>query len=256
MSFPAYFVSWPAVEKIEGLSPQQIKEYLERDYVSREDQIVVAPPDYPQLAEGLEIGALYDLVSGTDGPHVCMNHLSSYYQDKYYLEWCEKLVSLVTKGKKLTGGPYRMVAWSNALSELVQNEDKYSETGGRGPFWELLRYGLRGMTFGPVVCRKLAVDFQTWESDAWASRDFEFLQMYLHVQRCFNLPTGTCMVTYPEPWDEDGETFTEPKLGIETLDLLRQKRETVAVQSVYADDESVGAGGINEAESAHQYDDI
>jgi hypothetical protein len=201
------------VEKIEGLNPEQMKEYLTKNYASREDQIVVAPPDYPQLAERLEIGALYDLVPGSDGSHGCMNHLSSFYQDMHYLEWCEKLVSLVTRGKKLEGGSYRMVDWSNAPSDLVCDKDKYPATDGRRPFWELLRYGLRGMTFGPVVCRKLAADFKTWESDAWALRDFYFLQTYLHVQRCFNLPDGTCMVTYPEPWDEDGESSTEPKLG-------------------------------------------
>ncbi|QSN63466.1 MULTISPECIES: hypothetical protein [unclassified Caballeronia] len=112
----------------------------------------------------------------------------------------------------------------NALSELVYDKGKYPGTEGRGPFWELLRYGLQGMTFGPVACRKLAFDFETWESDAWALGDFEFYRMYRHVQRCFNLPDGACMVTYPEPWSEDGKTFTEPKLGIETLNLLKQIR--------------------------------
>jgi hypothetical protein len=243
MSFPAYFVSWPAVEKIEGLNPEQVKVYLKRNFASREDQVVVAPPDYPQLAEGLEIGALYDLVSGPDGPHSCMNHLSSYYEDNHYIEWCEKLVSLVTKGKKLKGGPYRMVDWSNALSELVQDRDKYPDTEGRGPFWELLRYGLRGMTFGPVACRKLAADFEKWESDVWASRDFYFLQMYLHLQRCFNLPDGTCMVTYPESWYEDDKPFTEPKLGMETLKLLE-----AAEIPRYNSEESDG--------SVREYDDI
>jgi hypothetical protein len=133
----------------------------------------------------------------------------------------------VTKGKKLEGGSSRMVDWSNALSELVYDREKYPATEGRGPFWELLRYGLRGMTFGPVVCRKLAADFKTWESDAWELRDFYFLQMFLHVQRCFNLPDGSCMVTYPQSWHEDGKPFTEPKLGMETLALLKAPESPV-----------------------------
>ncbi len=69
-----------------------------------------------------------------------------------------------------------MVDWSIQLSELVVDEDKYPESEGRGPFWELLRYGLRGMTFGPVVCKKLANDFEKWYMDAWALGDLEFYQ--------------------------------------------------------------------------------
>lgn len=35
------------------------------------------------------------------------------------------------------------VEWSIKLSELAEDKEKYPETEGRGPFWELLRYALR-----------------------------------------------------------------------------------------------------------------
>ncbi|MEZ2352118.1 hypothetical protein [Caballeronia sp. RCC_10] len=169
MSKPAYFEVNPLVRKVEPPyypaeimcpgSPWNVSTHM----------VVVAPPDYPQLAEGLEIGALYEVVrnpGGTTSGH--------FFLDNYYFEGCEKLAALITGGERLAEHPSRMVDWSIQLSELVVDETKYPESEGRGPFWELLRYGLRGMTFGPAVCRKLVADFEKWYIDAWALGDLSF----------------------------------------------------------------------------------
>ncbi|MEX3785804.1 hypothetical protein [Paraburkholderia sp. BR14374] len=225
MEDPGYFLASPIIKKIERPYSWCMTTDAGWCLYPDEGMLVVAPPDYPKLAEGLEIGDLYDYVSGPDGTAGGMYHLSSYLGDRYYFEWCEQLVSLVTKGKKLQRGPYRMVDWSVALSELVEDKNECPETEGRGPFWELLRYGLRGMTFGPVACRKLAADFAKWQEAASALEDTRFSQMYTHVRECFDLANGIGMVTYPSRWSEGGEEFREPKLGIETLELLEPPSE-------------------------------
>ncbi|MBU9344507.1 hypothetical protein KTE11_07200 [Burkholderia multivorans] len=175
--------------------------------------VVLAPPDYPQLADGLEIGAIYEEPLQSDEVSTVFLHgISSL--DKYR-DWCEKLVSLVTNGKKLQERPDGEVEWSNKLSELVEDKYQYPETEGRGPFWELLRYGLRGMTFGPVVCQKLCADLEKWESKASVLGNSDFVEMYDYMWSTFG--TGEAgMVIYPRFWRED----TEPKLGVETLKLL------------------------------------
>jgi len=200
--------------------------------------LVVAPPDYPQLAEGLEIGGIYKF--DYEASHwFCIADRSS---DGYFFEWCEKLVKLVTKGKKLEGGPYHMVDWCTKLSELVEDKDKYPETDGRGPFWELLRYSLRGMTFGPVVCKKLVADFHKWEPEAWSWGDYRFYRYYLALREYFRFPDENGFIVYPSGWyEEGGRRFKEHKLGADPAD------------NVQAID---GPGSIDETKTAYQYDDI
>ena len=219
MSVPAYFEVNPLLRKVEGPYSRDMMCPLRRWKYSTH-MVVVAPLDYPQLAEGLEIGALYDSVRDSEGAEC-----SHFFLDSYYYEGCETLVSLVTGGKRLAEDPNRMVDWSIQLSKLVVDESKYPETEGRGPFWELLRYGLRGMTFGPVVCRKLVADFVKWDMDAWVLGDFKFYQWYGFLRKCFETANGTGMVVYPRTWwDEHGE-FWEPKLGQETVELIDGPRK-------------------------------
>jgi len=91
MYMEGYFLVCPEVRKVEGP--------YSRGSCVYEEMVVVAPPDYPQLADGLQIGAIYDEVSRPDGISSGVLHgISS--REKYY-EWCEILVSLVTNGKKL-----------------------------------------------------------------------------------------------------------------------------------------------------------
>lgn len=201
--------------------------------------LVVAPPDYPQLAEGLAIGSVYEF----DYDKTMWFGIAERSSDGYFFEWCEKLVALVTNGKKLEGGSYRMVDWCTRLSESVEGKEKYPETEGRGPFWELLRYMLRGMTFGPVVCKKLVADFNKWDSYAWSLGDYRFYQEYLFFRKCFEFPGEHGLVFYPSDWYEgDGTRFREPKLGADPVD------DAIAV---------VGStGSIDGMQTAHVDDDI
>ena len=210
-----------ALKKIEGpYSRGMVDPETGKPLWVDEDMLAVAPPDYPQLAEGLEIGALYQEVPGPDGYGGILHYLDS-LED--YCDWCEKLVSLVTNGKKLKECPKDEVEWSNGLSELVEDLDQYPETEGRGPFWELLRYGLRGMTFGPVVCQKLATDFEKWKSAADTLGDSEFSGWYSHIWSTFSLAGDAGRVTSPWGWTED----MEPKLGIETLAIFKSPAERI-----------------------------
>ncbi|WMY11117.1 hypothetical protein [Paraburkholderia phenoliruptrix] len=209
MYMEGYFLVFPEIKKVEG---PYSKEMVSR-FRHREGSVVLAPPDYPQLADGLEIGAIYEEALQSDGVSTVLLHGISSLEE--YRDWCEKLVSLVTNGKKLQDRPDDEVEWSNKLSELVEDKDQYPETDGRGPFWELLRYGLRGMTFGPVVCQKLWADFEKWESKALALGNSDFVEMYDYMWSTFSPGEGG-MVIYPRFWRED----TEPMLGVETLKLL------------------------------------
>jgi hypothetical protein len=80
------------------------------------------------------------------------------------------------------------------------------------------------MTFGPVVCAKLAADFEKWAAEAYALNDLNFSQMYNHIWATFGEADGTGMVTYPCAWYANRELLTEPKLGIESLALLESPR--------------------------------
>jgi hypothetical protein len=220
MSVPAYFEVNPVLRKVEP--PYYPAEIMcpGRPWEVSTHMVAVAPPDFPQLAEGLEIGALYESVPSPEG-----GPCSHFFLSNYYFEGCEKLARLVSGGKRLAEDPCRMVDWSIRLSELVVDESKYPESEGRGPFWELLRYGLRGMTFGPVVCKKLVADFEKWYMDAWALGDLEFYDWYVFMQDCFETANGTGMVVYPETWwDGKGEHW-EPKLGQETVELIDGPRK-------------------------------
>ncbi|MFM0702019.1 hypothetical protein [Paraburkholderia sediminicola] len=253
MYMEGYFLISLALKKIEGpYSRNMVDPDTGRPLSVREEMLVVAPPDYPQLADGLEVGGLYREVPGPDGYGGLLYGLSSL--EEYY-DWCENLASLVTDGKTLNERPNDEVEWSNKLSELIEDKEMYSETAGRGPFWELVRYGLRGMTFGPVVCQKLAADFREWEPKALELNDAKFSQMYDYIWPTFGMADETGMVTYGWGWDED----MEPKLGIETLAIFEDHvcgdKDVEASDGI--DDESIDAGGCSGGgHAAYQYDDI
>lgn len=216
MYMEGYFAVYPEVKKIEGpYSKDMVNPETGKRLWVHDELVVVAPPDYPQLADGLEIGSIYKEVLDSDGSNT--QFLQGISSRKEYRDWCEKLVGLVTNGKKLQQRPNDNVEWSNALSELVEDKEKYPETDGRGPFWELLRYSLRGMTFGPVVCKKLDADFQRWKSKAVELGNSDFVQMYDFMWSTFGLDGEAGMVVYPSYWNEGAE----PKLGVETIKLLR-----------------------------------
>lgn len=249
MYMEGYFLISLALKKIEGPYSRNMVDPDTGYCLSvREEMLVVAPPDYPQLAEGLEIGALYQEVPAPEGYGGLLHGLSSL--EEYY-EWCEDLASLVTSGKKLAERPKGEVDWSNKLSELVEDKDKYSETGGRGPFWELLRYGLRGMTFGPVACEKLTADFREWESKASALNDAQFSKLYDYMRSTFAMANEIGMVTYGWCWRED----MEPKLGIETLKLF-QSPDDNDDPADDIDDADDSDGADEHRPAGYYYDDI
>ncbi|CAL8477110.1 hypothetical protein [Caballeronia sp. S22] len=118
MDHAGCFYIWPILKKIEGpYSRDMVEPDTGARFTPQRDMLVVAPPDYPQLAEGLEIGVFYDAVPGPSGSHGHMHDIDCL---DYYFEWCQRLASLVTNGKKLKERLKRMVDWSNALSELVE----------------------------------------------------------------------------------------------------------------------------------------
>lgn len=176
--------------------------------------LAVAPPDYPQLADGLEIGAIYEY-EWKNLSHYCLFEYSS---DYYFFDWCKKLVEL-TVGVKLGGGPRRIIQFCNDVSDLVMDKEKYAETEGRGPFWELLRYGVRGMCFGPAACAKLSADFDEWDAELWFTGDEQFYDYYCKLRECFSLVKENGLVYFPPPWmTEDEKTrravfIIEPMLG-------------------------------------------
>jgi hypothetical protein len=101
MESPSYFYTSTMVKKVE---PPYFKDMVDPETGNMhrldDNMLVVAPPDYPQLAEGLEIGAFYEDVPDSFGSSGTIYYLSSGIEGKYYYEWCEKLVDLVTKGKR------------------------------------------------------------------------------------------------------------------------------------------------------------
>jgi len=68
--------------------------------------------------------------------------------------------------------------------------------------------------FGPVVCAKLAADFDEWDSNTRSRSDDRFYEFYCKLRECFSWPVGkSALVTYPTPWfNERGIPIFEPKL--------------------------------------------
>jgi len=210
MPTPEYLIAYKKLRKRE--QPRHSERWDQcpvTDEVMDNVVLVVAPPDYPQLADGLEIGAVYEY-EHEDSSWYCIAERSL---DGYFFEWCGTLVKLVA-GRELKGGPFSLVDWCNKLSEMMEDKEKYPETDGRGPFWELLRYNLRGMTYGPVVCAKLVADFDDWDPEIWFRSDEKFYNFYRKMRECFSCARdANSLVTYPRPWMEGGKFFIEPKLG-------------------------------------------
>jgi hypothetical protein len=79
------------------------------------------------------------------------------------------------------------------------------------------------MTFGPVVCQKLATDFEKWKSAADTLGDSKFSSWYSHIWSTFSLAGDAGRVTSPWGWTKD----MEPKLGIETLAIFKSPAERI-----------------------------
>ncbi|WP_051320772.1 hypothetical protein [Cupriavidus sp. amp6] len=173
--------------------------------------LVVAPRSYPRLAEGLEIGAVYE----HEGEKELACCVEGRYEDFYFFEWCRVLTIIITRsGKFIKNGT--LDEWVDQVAGALEDEQKYPETGGRGPFWELVRYGLRGVTFGPVVCAKLVRDFDEWEHVAKAHGDERFYALYCRLRECFAYPNGSGLVYYPEPqYFRQSKSDDRPLLGID-----------------------------------------
>ncbi|GAB7542773.1 hypothetical protein [Cupriavidus sp. 8B] len=175
--------------------------------------LMEASPVYPQLADGLEIGAVYEYKFEE----------SSWYRDRsksgYHVAlFCEALVKLIT-GKELDG-TYKPFDWCDELSGLVERHGPWSESEGKGPFWEFLRFGLRCVPFGPVACRKLAADFDKWEPYAWSLGDFQFYEFYRMMRKCFGSVKENGAVFFPNTWyDGNGRKYTEPRLGSDPIEV-------------------------------------
>lgn len=110
-----------------------------------------------------------------------------------------KLTVLISPGKPLQGRR-TPAEWFKAVAALVEDEERYPETGGRGPFWELFRYGMTGATSGPVVCAKLVADFDAWEEAVKSVGKDKFFEYHLELRRCFAHAGESGMVAFPFRW--------------------------------------------------------
>ncbi|PLP96831.1 hypothetical protein [Cupriavidus pauculus] len=173
---------------------------------------VVAPASYPQLAEGLVPDAAYEFETSSR-ERFCYDDIN----DPWFYNYCRKLTVLISPGKPLQGR--RTVGeWFKAVAALAEDEEKYPETGGRGPFWELFRYGMSGMTFGPVVCKKLVADFDAWEEAVKSIGEDKFYEYHMELRRCFAHAGDNGMVVFPFGWVtrlDDLPPYGEPVLGLD-----------------------------------------
>lgn len=175
--------------------------------------LVVAPRSYPDLAQGLEIGAVYE--HEEEKKLVCC--VEGKYQPLIFFDWCRILTIIVAKNAKLIKS-CSLDEWVAQVAGALEDKEKYPETDGRGPFWELVRFGLRGVTFGPVVCAKLVRDFDEWEHVAKAHGNEAFYSLYCCLRECFAYPNGKGMVYCDEPTDFEGsQSDDQPLLGIDPL---------------------------------------
>lgn len=175
--------------------------------------LAVAPRSYPELAEGLEIGAVYE--------HEEKKELTCRVEGKYesllFFDWCRILTIIVAKNADFIK-QCSLDEWVAQVAGALEDKEKYAETGGRGPFWELVRYGLRGVTFGPVVCAKLVRDFDEWEHVAKAHGDERFYSLYCRLRECFAYPNGKGLVYCWEPHHFEGsESDDQPLLGVDPV---------------------------------------
>nr|WP_315593601.1 hypothetical protein [uncultured Cupriavidus sp.] len=89
---------------------------------------VVAPSSYPQLAEGLLPEAAYEF-EPSSREMFCYDDINN----PWFYNYCRKLTVLIAPGKPLQGRR-TPAEWFKAVAALVEDEEKYPETGGRGPF--------------------------------------------------------------------------------------------------------------------------
>jgi|GEM_PF-4915656 len=115
--------------------------------------------EYPEYPEGLEVGALYQYEDDE-------NYWLDADRDMYFFDWREKLVQMV-------------------------GQPSVDEAKGPYPFRELIDHqGSTGGTIGPVVCEKIASDFDAWEDAARSLGDEKFLGYYQHIRRAFEFARG------------------------------------------------------------------
>lgn len=173
---------------------------------------VVAPTSYPQLADGLLPEAAYEF-EPSSREMFCYDDGNN----PWFYNYCRKLTVLISPGKPLQGRR-TPAEWFKAVAALVEDEEKYPETGGRGPFWELFRYGMTGATFGPVVCAKLVADFDAWEEAVKSVGEDKFYEYHIELRRCFAHAGDSGMVVFPFRWTfwlDDLPPYGEPVLGLD-----------------------------------------
>ncbi|ABF12324.1 hypothetical protein [Cupriavidus metallidurans] len=158
MSLGPFYAAVKNLTKLEGYDPDYPGTWPHRTIEIEVDA------EYPEYPEGLEVGALYQYESEE-------NYWLNADQDMYFFKWREKLVQMV-------------------------GEKSVEEAEGQFPFCELIRHqGSTGGTIGPVVCEKIASDFDAWEAAARSLGDERFFEYYVHIRRAFEFARGTGAVS-------------------------------------------------------------
>jgi len=211
---PSFLVALTDVKKREApRHPKQFDLCAVTNEPLKNVALVVAPRSYPELAEGLEIGAVYE--HETKKELACQ--VEGKYQSLLFFDWCRILTIIVAKNGKFIK-QCSLDEWIAQVAGELEDKEKYPETGGRGPFWELVRFGLRGVTFGPAVCAKLVRDFDEWEHVAKAHGDERFYSLYRRLRECFAYPNGSGLVyCWESEYFRNSVSDDRPLLGIDPV---------------------------------------
>ena len=153
MSFGPFYSAVRNLKKLAGYDP------IYPGTLPKNTIEIEVDAEYPEYPEGLEVGALYQY----DGEE---NYWLDEDGDMYFFDWREKLVQMV-------------------------GQRSVKDAEGQYPFRELICHqGSTGGTIGPVVCEKIASDFDAWEDAARSLGDEKFLEYYLHIRRAFEFARG------------------------------------------------------------------
>jgi hypothetical protein len=144
--WPDLFVACRNMKKFEGELPEEIRS---------EEKCISARynPDCPNLTDGMEAGATY-----------------MFEEDNWY---------------RVADKWWEYVDWVVKLSKLVGLDDKMPEKNSNVAFRDLFRYGNRAGTFGPISCKKLAMDFFLWDDLARTFDDRYFYRMFRLMRGMF-----------------------------------------------------------------------
>lgn len=137
--------------------------------LDQEAQVRLEPVNFPERFRGLEAGAIYRFASQFEfgaGP----------YSD--YNRWRNDLA-------EIAGYEAVEVMRPNGESERRYDEGAWSEKAG--PFWELINFSDSEGVLGPVVSRKLHLDFVAFRKRAMVHPSPEFREQYKNWQKAFAL---------------------------------------------------------------------